>query len=179
MELVGVLCNSCGAPLLITADARIVTCSHCTTQLVVKQNESITFTEPLGEIDERTKRIAEAITDMRYRQELADLERDRKRECQAHMILDRNGKLLIPSVMRSLVGGVVLVVIGLMFVGGSTDGGGVGGAMVGIICISFGAFTTALFLLKARSYRAAERKYHRHRGGVERQRTELRARHVL
>ena len=170
MELTSVSCNNCGAHQRIPADARFVTCNHCSTQLAVKRNESVTFTEQLGEISERTERIAEDVAELKYRQELEDIDRQWEIERESFMVSDKHGHRSIPSTGGSVIGGIVVVVFGLFW---TVTAAGIGGgpiALFGVLFIAFGIATSVISFTKAEGYSAAERKYQRRRAEAMRRR---------
>lgn len=58
-------CNNCGAQLHVPAGANYVTCTHCNSQLVVRRDPTVTYTQKLDEIDKRTEQMAEDLAHLR------------------------------------------------------------------------------------------------------------------
>jgi LSD1 subclass zinc finger protein len=58
-------CNNCGAQLHVPAGANFVTCTHCNSQLAVRRDPTVTYTEKLDEIDKRTEQMAEDLAHLR------------------------------------------------------------------------------------------------------------------
>ncbi len=169
MELTTVSCNSCGAPLQIPADARFVTCNHCSAQLAVKHNESVTFTELLGEIGQQTQRIAEDVAELKYRQELEDIDRQWEQERETYMVAGKHGHRHIPSTFGSAVSGIVVVVFGLFWtVVASQMPGPPIFPCFGVLFIGFGVVTCIAGFAKAQQYTAAEQRYRRRRSQAQR-----------
>ena len=57
-------CNSCGAPLEVPSSANYVTCNHCSTQLTIRRQENVTFTESLERLAERTDQLTEQVENL-------------------------------------------------------------------------------------------------------------------
>jgi LSD1 subclass zinc finger protein len=168
VELKTVSCDSCGAPLQIPAGARFVTCNHCSAQLAVKHNESVTFTELLGEIGQQTQRIAEDVAELRYRQELEDIDRQWEQERQTYMVSDKEGHRRVPSTSGSVIGGIVVVVFGIFWTAVATQAGAPGIFPVfGLLFIGFGIVVCISSFTKAQQYTAAEQRYRRRRSQAQ------------
>lgn len=168
MELTTVSCNSCGAPLRIPVDARFVTCNHCSCQLEVKHNESVTFTKHLGEINERTERIEEDLAELTYRQTLEDIDREWEQEREQYMVTNKHGHRHIPSMAGSGIGCVVIVGFGLFWTVMASQVGGGPFALFGVLFIVIGVVTSVISYNKAEAYRSAERDYHLRRADAAR-----------
>lgn len=54
-SLESLLCNSCGAPLSVPPAANYINCNHCHTQLHIRRNEGVTFTESIEQLNRTTK----------------------------------------------------------------------------------------------------------------------------
>ena len=171
MELMTVSCNSCGAPLQVPAGAKFVTCNHCSCQLAVKHTDSVTFTEQLGEISERTNRIAKDVAELKYRQKLDDIDRRWERERESYMVTDKNGHRDVPSAESAIVRGVLGLAAGIvcMIMGIHSNGSGTV-ALVGLVVIAVSLFGTCLSCKKAEEYRKAEQAYRGRRAAVRRRR---------
>ena len=75
MELIPISCHHCGAPLHIPPQTDLVTCQHCLTQLAVRRNESVAWTEKLDEIDERTDQLRDSVAWLYFQRELENVDR--------------------------------------------------------------------------------------------------------
>ncbi len=169
MELTTVSCNSCGAPLQVPAGAKFVTCNHCSCQLAVKHTDSVTFTEQLGEISERTEQIAEDVAELKYRQELEDLDRQWERERESYMVSDKHGRRHVPSRAGGLIGAVVAVVFGIFWIKTTSHGGAPAMfPLFGVLFIVVGIFVGIGSCSDANDYRKAEQAYRRKRAAVRR-----------
>jgi hypothetical protein len=170
MELITVACNNCGAPLRVPDDARFVTCNHCSSQLAVKHTESVTFTEKLNEINERTERIEDELAELRSRQEIEDLDRQWERQRERYMITDKHGRRRVPTVAGSVFSGIAIVVFGIFWTVVAANMGGGGFALFGVLFIVVGAGVSIYSYTKAQDYLAAQRRYRRRRAQVSQRR---------
>jgi len=158
MELTPVACNNCGGPLRLPEAARYVTCQHCSTQLEVKRNESIAWTEKqqqLESIDRRTEYLAEEVAQLRYHSELNHVHRAWEREEQRYMVRDKYGNTHRPSAAGSAIVACafVLIGIGLMFAGDT--------AVFGLLMMIIGGISGFYGNQRAIAYQRARKKYRR------------------
>lgn len=164
MDLTSISCGNCGAPLRVPAEARFVTCNHCQSHLAVKHSDSVTWTEKLGELDERTERLEDELSELRYETALQRLDREWERERETYMITSKNGHRHVPTVSGAIFGGVVAGGMGLFFMimmAGSRGGGAIG--LFGLVFIVFGIGIAIHSYVKAQDYLAAESRYRRRR----------------
>lgn len=165
MELNSISCGNCGAPLRVPAEARFVTCNHCQSHLAVKHSDSVTWTEKLGELDERTERLEDELSELRYETALQRLDREWERERETYMITSKNGRRHVPTVGGAIFGGVFAGGMGLFFMimmAGSRGGGGAMG-LFGLVFIAVGIGIAIHSYVKAQDYLAAESRYRRRR----------------
>jgi len=76
MNLESITCNSCGAPIEIPETANFVRCNHCSTQLAVRREDDVTFTEELDRLEERTDELSEKVDSLATQNEIAALDRE-------------------------------------------------------------------------------------------------------
>lgn len=142
MELTPVVCNNCGAPLQIPGMAHYVTCQHCQSQLEVKRNDSVAWTEKITQIeaiDRRTEHLVDHVAQLRYEAEVTRIDRAWEREQDSFMVRDQFGNSRRPSAAGGIVAGSFLVIAGfaVMFAGGDFLLGGpvmiLGGIALGFI----------------------------------------------
>jgi|GEM_PF-5347765 len=111
-------CNNCGAQLQVPAGANYVTCTHCNSQLVVRRDPTVTYTQKLDEIDKRTEQMAEDLAHLRRESEL-----DKSRKSGEHW--PRNptpGQKVMGSIIGAVFGGF-FVLFGIAFAIGSASAG--------------------------------------------------------
>nr|MBC8289918.1 hypothetical protein [Planctomycetota bacterium] len=164
MELSPVVCNNCGAPLQIPATANFLTCQHCQTQLEVKRNESVAWTEKheqLETIDRRTGQLLDQMAQLRYQTELSHIDRAWDREEQRYMVRDQYGNTRRPSQMGSIVAGCVIAVFGFFFMFS-----GSGGVFLGLVAMCVGFAVSLAGNHQAIKHQNARRRYHRRRNDV-------------
>lgn len=164
MELSPVVCNSCGGPLQIPASANFVTCQHCETQLQVKRNETVAWTEKLAQlesIDRRTGQLLDQVAQLRYQNELNHIERAWDREERSYMVRDKYGNTHRPNQFGSLFAGCALSAIGFFFL--LTEGDGI---VIGGVMICFGIGIAIVGNHQAIRYQNARRRYLRRRSEI-------------
>jgi DNA-directed RNA polymerase subunit RPC12/RpoP len=172
MELITLSCGNCGAPLQVPDDAKYVTCNHCASQLAVRRTDTVTFTEKLDEISQRTQRIEGELSELKSRQELEDLDRQWEREREGYMIADKHGRRHVPTVAGSVFGGVAAAVFGVVWTAMAANMGGGGLAVFGVVFIVLGVGIGLHSYSKAQDYLVAERRYRRRRAEALRHRTD-------
>ena len=52
-------------------EAQFVTCTHCHTSLAVRRSDSVTYTEKIAQIDQRTQEMEGELAQLRYDSEFA------------------------------------------------------------------------------------------------------------
>jgi hypothetical protein len=159
MELSSISCGNCGAPLQVPADARFVTCNHCRSQLAVKHTDSVTYTEILEELDERTERMEEELAQLRYQSDLHRIDRQWERERESYLITDKHGIRREPSVF----GAVIITIAGLLMgvvVLFTFEGPG---SLFGFAFMLIGCGAGAYNYFRAKDFLAAKRRYRRRR----------------
>lgn len=164
MDLSPVVCNNCGAPLQIPDSANFVTCQHCQSQLEVKRNESVAWTEKLEQlqtIDRRTGQLLDQMAQLRYQTELSHIDRAWDREEQRFMVRDQYGNTRRPSQMGSIVGGCAVAAFGFFFMFTGREG-----VFVGLVAMGVGLAVSLVGNQQAIKYQNARRRYHRRRNDV-------------
>jgi DNA-directed RNA polymerase subunit RPC12/RpoP len=164
MELSPVACNNCGAPLQIPAAAQYVTCQHCSSQLEVKRNESVAWTEKLEQIetiDRRTEQLVNQMAQLRFETALSRIDRWWDREEQLYMVGDQHGNRHRPNALGSVVAGCGVAVAGFFFlaIGGE-------GLILGPVLILCGIAVGFVGNFQAIKYATAKRRYRRRRNEV-------------
>lgn len=164
------LCNSCGAPLQVPANANYVKCNHCQTQLHVKRSADATFTESIEQLNQTTGDLRDQITRLNRQQKISDLDRQWELRREDFMVTGENGHRSLPTEDTALFGGVVVVVFGIFWMVmacGITSGSPFKAAGVfplfGLIFIAAGVFGAVNASVKAKEYKKAELKYWKER----------------
>lgn len=154
------LCNHCGAPLQVQAETRFCTCSYCGTNLKVHQDGGTTYSEVLGELQERTKRIDENVQAIRLHQELEALDRDWEMEERRLSSAKKNGSHSIPNKEGAIIVGIIPAVFGTVFTGiGLTSGAPVWFALFGLVFVVGGIVAASTMYEKAVEYEAKKKAH--------------------
>jgi LSD1 subclass zinc finger protein len=110
MKLLSLTCNQCGAPLEVPEGAKFITCTHCSTRLVVQQSGGAAYTETLEAIGQRTEKIADDVETLKLQGELDRLDREWMLEREQYMVRDQHGGRRLPR--RAAAGIVTAIVVG-------------------------------------------------------------------
>jgi Flp pilus assembly protein TadB len=166
MHLETLNCNNCGASLSVSEEANFVTCNHCSTQLAIRRTESTTFTQKLDQIESKQEEMQDTLNRLEQQNKLAQVDRDWERERESFMITDKHGRRHLPNEVMSVFGGVVVIVFGVFWTIMAARIGGGPFVIFGVVFILFGVGVSFFQFQKAKDYRAAQRRYHRHRRQV-------------
>ena len=115
MQLAPVTCNQCGASLQIPESAKFVTCRHCNSQLEIKRTDSVITTETLQQINTNTASMAEDIHALRHSAEIARLDREWAARREKFMVRNKDGSSSVPTTSGSIVGAIVMGVVGVIW----------------------------------------------------------------
>ena len=164
MELSPVACNNCGAPLQIPEAAQYVTCQHCSTQLEVKRNESVAWTEKMEHIEtinRRTEQLVDQLAQLRFQTEVNHIDRSWEREEQRYMVRDQYGNTHRPNAVGSVVVGCGLATFGFVLLFAAD-----GGLFLGPVMMLAGLVAGLVGNHQALKYQNARRRYQRRRNEV-------------
>jgi DNA-directed RNA polymerase subunit RPC12/RpoP len=115
-EMISVSCNHCGAPLRVDSATRFATCTYCGAQLQVHVEGGVAYTEVLEKIDARTQQIAEDVREIKQYKSVEELDREWSQTRESHKRRSRDGVERMPSVIGSVVAGVVGVIFGAIWI---------------------------------------------------------------
>ena len=175
MKLEDLTCNACGAPLRVPETANYVTCNHCSTQLMVKREESYSCTQQLDRIEEKTERLAERVEELSSQSDVAALDGEWELERENYMVTDNNGRRQVPTEGTAIAGGIMITVFGsiwtAMACGMTSAAPDVGPfslvkiafPLFGVGFVIFGVVLSVIGHSKARDYKRAHRRYQRRR----------------
>lgn len=113
MKLTPVACQNCGASLEVPDNARFVTCQFCRTQLSVQHTGSAIYTELLGDLAERTTRMAENLEAIRIQNEIEKLDREWEARRAPYLTRHENGGTTEPSTTGAATSGFGLLGFGI------------------------------------------------------------------
>lgn len=131
IELQKLSCNSCGAPIEVSATAQFATCNHCSTQLAIRRTKSATFTEQLEHLEAGQDELRDRLDRVELESRLAQLERDWERT-REELVGSGNEpptglSIVLPGVFGGILG-IVAIVIGQPFFGILIGAAGLGTA---------------------------------------------------
>lgn len=115
MQIERIACNSCGAPLEVSATTKFVTCRHCGMKLSIQRTETATFTEILDLLTIKTDQLSEQVNNIAGYTELAALDREWELERQNYMVTTKHGGKHIPSEAGSIGGGIAITLFGCVW----------------------------------------------------------------
>lgn len=170
MELEAIACNNCGAPLQIPDGVNFVTCSHCGSQLAVKRNESVVYTERLEKLEGQTSTMADELRQLKMQQALNQIDDDWEAEKQSYMIRSKNGSSL-PTEGNAILG-VVVSVIGVIVMGVvalSIRDGGTYMCLPILALMAVAGWTSFDYFSKLNAYNTAQANYYQRRDDAQQQ----------
>jgi len=159
-------CNNCGAPLQVPRSANFITCNHCHTQLAVRREGTASYTEALEQVSRQTEALTEQVRYLTYQNELAALDRQWETERQRYMIKDKHGNRRVPGEASSIIGGSLMGIMGLVFLGISASAGEGMPGFMGVILLVGGIVAAIYGVSKAQAYRAAYRRFQTRRAAL-------------
>jgi LSD1 subclass zinc finger protein len=159
MELEGITCGNCAAPLEVSPGVRFITCNQCHTSLAVHRGESATYTEKIDQIDARTREMAGELAQLRYESELARLDRQWEQERQSYLVKNNDGQMVEPTAGASVAWGVLTAVFGAFWTVMASHVGGGGFALFGVFFIAVGVGSAMFSYSKSTELQDARRQY--------------------
>lgn len=159
MKLETLICNNCGGPLEVPETANAIRCNHCHSQLAVRRESSVTYTEQIQQVMDRTDRLTDQVVQLTYQNELMRIDRDWERERELHLSTSKEGKKSEPSHIAAILVGGVSCTIGLFV---CLTGGG----FIGMAFLVIGSVIAISQWSQADAYEAARRRYQQRRSNV-------------
>ena len=164
MNTLSLTCQKCGAPLAVAEGLRFVTCNYCHSQLEIVRNESSTHTQLLESLDRRSAEIVENLEVIKLQNALDQIDREWMMEREGHLVRDKEGGLREPNAGAGMVGGVVAVIFGVIWMAvASSMGAPFPFPLFGLVFVAFALFTVITHSSKATAYKAARVDYERRR----------------
>ena len=163
-EISTVACNHCGAPLALLPTTRFLTCTYCATRLEVHRSDSAIYTEVLGAIDQRTRSIAQALTQIKRQNEIERLDREWMLRRDALMVRGEHGSSTVPSAPASVLGAIVGTVFGIVWTVATASTGAPGFLpFIGVVVVIVAVVTGVAGVAKAMAYEDEQRSYQQRR----------------
>lgn len=170
MKLVPVCCQNCGASLEIGESTRFVTCTYCLSRLTIQHTGAAIFTELLGEIAQKTDRIASEMASLRIQTKIQQLERDWLLEREGMLNRSKDGTTSEPDELAAWITGLAIFLGAILF--GITvvnaKGGDANVAAVGAAILTIASVITIVYgTVKAREFEKAKDAYLQRRRDLE------------
>lgn len=160
MKVTKVCCQGCGADLQIDETVRYVTCNYCHTRLEVVHDETVTHTRLLDKIERTTDRMADNLKVIELQNDLERLDREWEGLRSGLMVRSKNGHVSEPSTVGSVVGGVVVIGFGIVWITFATSMGAPGFfPLFGLVVIGFAAFGMISGASKASAFQRGRQRY--------------------
>ena len=174
MQIENIACNSCGAPLEVSATTQFATCRHCGAKLSIQRTDTAIFTEILEKLTTKTDQLSEQVNNLSGLSELAALDREWELERENYMVTSKHGGKHIPSEAGSIGGGVVITLFGCfwtvmaLIVTSFIPIINVVFPLFGIVFVIAGIASSMSSYNKAGDYRRAQELYRRRREEIQR-----------
>jgi DNA-directed RNA polymerase subunit RPC12/RpoP len=162
MEIVSLNCNSCGAPLRVTAGTNYVTCTHCGARLAVKRSGNSAYTEILEKLDQKTDAIAAQLEEITRQNEVERIDREWEQEREQYLTHHKDGTRSEPNAIGGLVMAVIAVGFGIFWMFTASKIAGPMG-LFGLVFIGFGFYALVANTKSAEGYARAKERYRRRR----------------
>jgi hypothetical protein len=160
MKVTKVCCQGCGADLQIDESVRYVTCNYCHTRLEVVHDETVTHTRLLDKIERTTDRMANNLKVIELQNDLERLDREWESRRSSLMVRSKNGNISEPSSVASVVGGVVVIGFGIVWITFTASMGAPGGfQLFGLLFIGFAIFGMFSGATKASAFQNGRQRY--------------------
>ncbi|MGE9270871.1 MAG: hypothetical protein ACQKBU_08715 [Verrucomicrobiales bacterium] len=167
MKMTKVCCQGCGADLDVAEDLRFVTCNYCNSRLEIVHDETVTHSKVLDRLEKQTGQMAGDLKVIRLQNDLERLDREWVANSERFMVSNKEGVKSVPSVAGGLVGGVVAIVFGVIWMGFASSMGAPSILpLFGLVFIGFALFSIVNSVTKAQGYSQA-------RSAMEQQRRRL------
>jgi DNA-directed RNA polymerase subunit RPC12/RpoP len=162
MKLVSLSCDHCGAPLEVPEKTKFVTCTYCSSRLVVRQTGGAAYTEVLEALDERTEKIADDVEILKLQSQLDRLDHQWMLERERYMVHDKHGHRRFPSKVGSVLIGVLVIGFAVFWMAIAARHGGLP-VLFGFLFIAVAIFALVTNMRKADQYERRRRQYERRR----------------
>ncbi|RYD60437.1 MAG: hypothetical protein EOP83_19405 [Verrucomicrobiaceae bacterium] len=175
MKVTKVCCQGCGADLQVDESIRFATCNYCHARLEIVHDPTVTHTRLLEDIGRTTERMAGKLLVLELQNDLERLDREWENRREGFMVTGKHGHRSLPSQAGSIVGGVIAIVGGIVWM---SFAAGMGAPfpfpLFGLLFIGFALFSMINGTTKATGYRNAESAFTRRRNDLVHQIDEAR-----
>ena len=167
MKVTKVCCQGCGADLQVDESIRFATCNYCHARLEIVHDPTVTHTRLLEDIGRTTERMAGNLRVIELQNDLERLDREWENRRESFMVTGKHGHRSLPSQAGSIIGGVVAIGFGIVWMSFAT---GMHAPfpfpLFGIFFIGLAVFSMVNVASKATGYRSAESSFMRQRNEI-------------
>lgn len=155
MKVTKVCCQGCGADLQIDESIRFVTCNYCNARLEVVHDPTVTHTRQLDKIERTTDRLAGNMKVIELQNDLERLDREWENQRSSLLVRGKDGHVSEPSSTGSMVGGIIMIVFGVFWIGmASSIGAPSLLPLFGLVFIGVAIFSMLNGITKAGAYQS-------------------------
>jgi hypothetical protein len=153
-------CQGCGADLEVDEGIRFVNCNYCGARLEIVRDATTTHSRLLDKIDQRTGEMADDLKVIRLQNELEQLDREWEADRSKYLTRDKHGNVSEPSSVGAVVGGVVMIGFGILWmsVTASMNAPGIF-PFFGLLFIGFAIYAMVSSMSKAQGLSDSESGY--------------------
>ena len=159
MKITKVCCQGCGADLDIDETIRFVTCNYCHSRLEVIHDETITHTKRLEQVERKTDDMAKQLNVIQLQNDIEHLDREWGKFRESALSRDDQGNFQEPSTAVAIIGGVVGIIAGIVFIILSIANASPIIAFPSLAFIGLAIFGMARGRMKAEEYRIQRYRY--------------------
>jgi hypothetical protein len=153
MKVTKVCCQGCGADLQIDESIRFVTCNYCNARLEVVHDATVTHTRQLDKIERNTAQMADNLKIIELQNDLERLDREWGSQRDGLLVRGKNGQVSEPSAFVALLSGIVMIVVGVIWLGMAVSHGAPGFMyLFGFVFIGFAIAMMVTGTAKAATY---------------------------
>ena len=180
MQIENIACNSCGAPLEVSATTQFATCRHCGAKLSIQRTDTAIFTEILEKLTTKTDQLSEQVNNLSGLTEVAALDREWELEREKYLVPGKHGRKHIPTEAGAIGGGIATTLFGCFWTAmafgitsmapsvGPFAIAKVGFPLFGLIAVIAGIVSSLNAYFKAGDYCRAEIEYRLRRAAIQR-----------
>ena len=117
MSVKKLCCQGCGADLEVDEGIRFVNCNYCGARLEIVSNATTTHSRVLDKIEKQTGEMVGDLKIIRLQNDLEQLDREWESSRARFMTKDKNGNVSEPSAAGAVVGGMIMIVFGIFWMG--------------------------------------------------------------
>ena len=160
MQITKVCCQGCGADLQVDESIRYITCNYCHARLEVVHDLTTIHTRQLDKIERTTDQLAIKVKVLELQNDLEQLDREWDSRRDSLFVRDKRGNASALSAAGSLIGGMMMVGFGILWIGmAESMGAPAFFPLFGIVFIGIAIYNMVNGTTKAGSYHSEQSAY--------------------